>query len=160
VVNSNKTQQEEEDDWFEEEDDIDDLVKKGLIEPAFLQFLTGKDNESDRQSVASWGTGDTAYTEIVDNKDNTSTVSSNLTQESALEAQKDWQMKKEAVIGKLRENGVNETVLTDIMDNASPYKLVFSGIRLSTWNQEKEIFYISALMESNNTKDKSNEDDE
>lgn len=63
VVNSNKTQQEEEDNWFKEEDDIDDLVKKGLIEPAFLQFLTGKDNESDQQSVASWGTGDTAYTD-------------------------------------------------------------------------------------------------
>jgi hypothetical protein len=36
VVNSNKNTQDEEDDWFEEEDDIEDLVKKGLMDPSLV----------------------------------------------------------------------------------------------------------------------------
>lgn len=56
----NKTQ-EEDDDWFDEEDDTEELVKKGIIDRSFLQFLSEGIDDSDKQSVASWGTGDTAY---------------------------------------------------------------------------------------------------
>jgi hypothetical protein len=149
VVNSTKQAQDEDDDWFEDEDDLDDLVKKGLIDPSFIQFLAGKEDKTDRQSVASWGTGDTAYTEIIGNQDASGTVSSSITQESSLEILHDIQKKKEIVIEKLRKNGISEEVITKIISNAPPYELVFSGAQLQTWQPDKEIFYIMALLESN-----------
>lgn len=51
---------EDDDDWFDEEDDIADMVSKGIVDSSFLQFLAGKDDEDDKNLVASWGTGDTA----------------------------------------------------------------------------------------------------
>jgi hypothetical protein len=151
AVTNNKSSIDDDDNWFDDDDDMDELVKKGLIDPAFIQFLKGHDSEMDRQSVASWGTGDTTYTEMVENQDNTSTVSSAITQESSLEAQKEIIRKKDSVIEILKSKGVPEQTLTDIMDNASPYELAFSGVHLSTWKPEKEIFYITALMKSHNT---------
>lgn len=150
VVNSTKTTLDDDENWFEDDDDMDELVKKGLIDPAFIQFLTGQEIDTDRQSIASWGTGDTAYTEIVENRDSTSTVSSAITQESALEVQREILQKKDTVIALLKERGVSERKLDDISNNVSPFELVFSGIHLSTWKPDKEIFYIMALLESDN----------
>jgi hypothetical protein len=149
AVNNNKSTQEDDDDWFEEDDDIDELVKKGLIDPSFIQFLKGQDNEKDSQSEASWGTGDTTYTEIVDHNDAAGTVNSSITQESSLEILQDIQKKKDLVIDALKNHGIPEETITQIANNTSPYELVFSGIRLQTWKPEKEIFYIKALYESN-----------
>jgi hypothetical protein len=160
VVNSKKITSEDNDNWFEDDDEMDDLVKKGLIDPAFIQFLTEQDIETDRQSVASWGTGATAYTEMVEHRDNSSTVSSAITQESALEVQQEILQKKEKVIELLKEKGVTAQYLADIGNNKSPFKLVFSGIHLSTWKPDKEIFYIMALLESNKKPTQNDDDDE
>jgi predicted CopG family antitoxin len=160
AVNSNKQTQEDDEDWFEEEDDIDELVKKGLIDPAFVQFLKGDEVDTDRQSVASWGTGDTTYTEIVDNHDSSGTVGSSITQESSFEALQDIQKKKETVIDKLKAHGITEDEIAKIVNNSPPYELVFSGIQLKTWKPDKELFYIMALVESNKIPDKIDEDDD
>jgi hypothetical protein len=160
AVNSNKQTQDDDDDWFDDEDDNDELVKKGLIDPAFVQFLSGKEVDIDRQSVASWGTGDTAYTEIFDNQDSSGTVNSSITQESSLEVLQDIEKKKEIVNNKLKELGITNDNITKIANNESPYELVFSGIQLESWKPDKEIFYIMALFESNNTPDKTNDDDD
>jgi hypothetical protein len=138
VINSSKIPQDDNDDWFDDKDDIEDLVKKGLIDPSFIHFLKGKEREMDRQSKASsWGTGDTAYTEFVDNQDATGTVNSSITQESSFEVLQDIQRKKELVIDKLKENGLSEAEINDILENAPPYELVFSGIQLQSWKPER-----------------------
>ena len=136
--------------------------KKGLIDPAVIQFLTGnmKGDETDRQSVASWGTGDTEYTEIVEQQDSSSTVSSSITQEPSLEVMQDIQRKKELVIDKLKENGIPDKNIQNIMNNAPPYELVFSGIQLQTWLPDKEIFYIMALYQSQTTTTTINKNDD
>jgi hypothetical protein len=148
IVKNNKTNQDDEDDWFDEEDDIDELVKQGLIEPSFIQFLQGKDEDNDKQSVASWGTGNTTYTELMENQESVVTVNSALTQDSMALGTQDTQGKRQVVIDMLKASGVRESTLEDISQNNHPYELVFSGIHLQTWDPQKEIFLIQAIMSS------------
>jgi hypothetical protein len=65
AVRSKYVPQEDKDDWFD--DNIDEVVHKGFVDSTFLRFFdTTDDKDDDKQSVASWGTGNTtAYTEIV-----------------------------------------------------------------------------------------------
>jgi hypothetical protein len=78
VVGRYKQQeQEDEDNWFEDDDDIDDMVKTGLVDSSFIPFLS-EQVDDDRKSVASWGTGDTAYTEIVTTQETSDTATSSI----------------------------------------------------------------------------------
>lgn len=126
IVKNNKTNQDDDDDWFDEEDDIDELVKQGLIEPSFIQFLQGKEEDNDKQSVASWGTGNTAYTELMDNQESVVTVNSALTQDSTALGTQDTQGKRQVVIDMLRASEVKESILEDISQNNHPYEFLGS----------------------------------
>jgi hypothetical protein len=82
VITGKHLQQDEEDDWFEDDDDIDEVVNNGFVDSTFLLFFkTSSDQEEDKQSVASWGTGNTTYTEIVTTQETTGTINSSITQE-------------------------------------------------------------------------------
>lgn len=107
----------------------------------------GQNESNAKSSVASWGTGNTAYTELVDNQE-TKTVSSSITVDTAIMTAKDIQQRKDSVIGILRNKGVPENTISDIIRNQAPYELAFSGVHLSTWNTDKEIFLIMALLGS------------
>jgi hypothetical protein len=149
IVANSRNNNEDDDDWFEDDDDIDELIKQGIVDTTFIQFLTGKDDDRDA-SVASWGTGHTNYTEIIDSQE-TKTVNSSITIDSTILSIKDTQQRKDSVLNKLREQGVDDKTIQDIMENKSPFDLVFSGIHLPTWNTEKELFLIKALLSSNKT---------
>lgn len=82
VKTSVPLQQDDEDDWFDDDDDIDAVVRSGLVDSTFLRFFGEASDETDKSSVASWGTGDTTYTEIIASRENSSTGSSAITQES------------------------------------------------------------------------------
>jgi hypothetical protein len=58
----------------------------------------------------------------------------------------------------LRGNGINEDTIVEIASKAPPFELVFSGIWLQTWNPDKEMFYIMALVESNKISNKTEND--
>ena len=55
--------------------------KKGVVDSSFLLFLLGQTDDN-KQLVASWGMGDTTYTNIVTGRDNSDTVTSLITQET------------------------------------------------------------------------------
>jgi hypothetical protein len=80
-MNTTQTQ-EDDDDWFDDDEEIEEVVKKGLIDSTFLQFFTKNTYEDDKELVASWGMGITAYTEIVMTKETGSTGTSCITQDS------------------------------------------------------------------------------
>lgn len=77
--------QDNKDNWFDDDDDIDEVINKGLVDSTLLPFFGGTQEKDDKSSVASWGTGNTTYTEIVStNKDNGSTRVSSITQDSSV----------------------------------------------------------------------------
>lgn len=137
--------QDDEDDWFDDEDDVDEMIKKGLVDSTFLQFLAGKVDESDRQSVASWGTGDTTYTEICATHTTSSTITSSITQEQSTKTEEEVNLCKTQVQKKLLEKGIPRIEIDDIMAKKSPYELVFSGLHLPSWEVDKEVFLIMAI---------------
>jgi hypothetical protein len=150
IVSNSRNNKDEDDDWFEDDDDIDELIKQGIVDTTFIQFLMGKNDNSDKTSVASWGTGDTNYTEIIENQE-IRTVSSSITVDTAIMSAIDTQQRKESVLLKLKEQGIDDNTIQDIMENKNPFELVFSGIHLPTWNTEKELFLINALLGSVNS---------
>jgi hypothetical protein len=150
IVSNSRNNKDEDDDWFEDDDDIDELIKQGIVDTTFIQFLMGKNDKSDKTSVASWGTGDTNYTEIIENQE-IRTVSSSITVDTAIMSAIDTQQRKESVLLKLKEQGIDDNTIQDIMENKNPFELVFSGIHLPTWNTEKELFLINALLGSVNS---------
>jgi hypothetical protein len=149
-VSNSRNNKDEDDDWFEDDDDIDELIKQGIVDTTFIQFLMGKNDKSDKTSVASWGTGDTNYTEIIENQE-IRTVSSSITVDTAIMSAIDTQQREESVLLKLKEQGIADNTIQDIMENKNPFELVFSGIHLPTWNTEKELFLINALLGSVNS---------
>jgi len=143
---SNQQQQDEEDDWFEDDDDIDEVVKKGFVDSTFLQFFKGtSDQEEDKQSVASWGTGNTAYTEIVTTQGPTGTVNSSITQDTPPLSAEEIDKKKSIVRVRLIMKVVDEDDIEDMLDNKEPYELAFSGINLQTWDPDKEVLMLLAI---------------
>jgi hypothetical protein len=111
-ANRNMMGQDDEDDWFDDEDDIEEMVRKGIVDSSFLQFLSEK-VEEDRQSVASWGTGETTYTEIVTaapeiSNTTTSSITSSGTPNLSMEEQ---EKRKGIVRVRLLMAGVTETEL-------------------------------------------------
>ena len=97
ATSSKPQNQEDDDDWFDDDEDIDELVKKGYIDSTFLKFFEVKEDEEDKQSVASWGTGLTTCTEIVANKESIGTVSSSISQDTPATSQEELDKKKDIV---------------------------------------------------------------
>lgn len=159
VTRGDKTQDDEED-WFDDDDDIEEMVKKGLVDSTFLNFLAGNVDDSDKQSVASWGTGETTYTEICSTQITSSTTTSSITQDNSSGKSKEVEKCKILVKEKLLENGVPVSKVDHIMANKSPYELVFSGIHLPSWEVDKEYFLIMALRAQSSTITDNDEDDD
>jgi hypothetical protein len=112
-------QQEQEDDenWFDDEDDIDDMVEKGIIDSSFLQFLS-EQVEDDRKSVASWGTGETTYTEIVATQETSNTTTSSITSGGPAFLSTEEQEKRKGIVQvRLLMRGVTDTEVEDILQN-------------------------------------------
>jgi hypothetical protein len=144
-----KTQpQDDEDDWFDDDDDIDEVINKGLVDSTLLPFFGGTQEQDDKSSVASWGTGNTAYTEIVStNKDNGSTGVSSITHDSSVIQHDELEKRKDIVRVRLKLRNITDNEIDDIMEKKAPYELAFSGVHLSTWDAEKEVFMILAIRE-------------
>ena len=138
--------QEDEDEWFDDDDDIEDMVKKGFVDSTFLRFFKSqKDIEEDKQSTASWGTGNTTYTEIVTTQETIGTVNSSITQDTALATDEETDRKRSIVRVRLLLKGINEEEIEDILSNKPPYELAFSGINLPSWDPDKEVFMLLAI---------------
>jgi hypothetical protein len=150
IVVSTNQYQDDEDDWFDEDDDIDDIVKKGLVDSNFIQFFGNKPDEDDKASVASWGTGNTAYTEIVTSKDTGNTGISSITQESGTLHNEEIEKRKDIVKVRLLLRNIPEAEVDDIMQQKAPFDLAFSGVHLPTWDAEKEVLMISVIREQYN----------
>jgi len=151
--------QEDDDDWFEDEDDIDELVKKGIVDTSFIQFLSGQQDGSDKESVVSWGTGNSAYTEMVDNQPSTSGKLSEITQETTNTEVEILNQRKDLVKDILIKQGVQSEEIDAIEANQAPYELAFSGIHLSSWDPTKEAFIIMAIWSSIKHKPPNNKDE-
>jgi hypothetical protein len=146
AARSKYVSQEDEDDWFDDDDDIDKVVSKGFVDSTFLRFFESKeDNEEDKQSIASWGTGNTAYTEIVTTQVTNNTVDSSITHDTPIISDDEIEKKKAIVRVRLMMKGVKEDEIDNILDNKAPYELAFSGIHLPTWDPNKEVFMLLAI---------------
>jgi hypothetical protein len=142
----NTTQhQDDEDDWFDDDEDIEDVVKNGLIDSTFLHFFGGKTEEDDKESVASWGTGNTAYTEIVMTKDTGSTGTSSITQDSNKLSEDEIGKRRDIVRVRLQMKEVSDEDIEDMMGQQKPYELAFRWVHLPSWEADKEVFMLLAL---------------
>jgi hypothetical protein len=135
----------DDDDWFEEEDDIDELVTKGLVDGSFLQFLTEGMDDNDKHSVASWGTGDTAYTEIITTHETGTAVNSSITYDSPKLTNEEVFKRTQMVKERLYTQGLREPEVATILSKQTPYELTLSGINLQGWDVDKEVFIIMAI---------------
>lgn len=145
-----KTGQSQDDDenWFDDEDDyIDLMIEKGIVDSAFLQFLNKKGDDDDKQSVASWGTGETTYTELVNVQKANDTSTSSITNDSTLTLLEERESRITKVKELLKEKGIDEKEITTMCLSQEPYELAFSGIHLPTWDAEKEVFLLLAIWE-------------
>lgn len=138
------TDQDDDDDWFDEDDDMEEMIKKGVVDSSFLQFLSAK-SDDDRQSVASWGTGDTTYTEIMTNKDTVGTTTSSITLDNSALSVGETNRRRALVRARLIEHNVLQEEIETILNKREPYQLAFSGVHLPTWDVEKEVFLILAI---------------
>lgn len=89
------------------------MVKKGVVDSSFLTFLAEK-VEDDRQSIASWGTGGTTYTEIIKYKDMSETDTSSITQDTPKAAVEEINRRKALVRARLIEKNVTHQEIDDI----------------------------------------------
>jgi hypothetical protein len=146
AVRSKYASQEDEDDWFDDDDDIDEVVRQGFVDSTFLRFFdTTDDKDEDKHSVASWGTGNTAYTEIVTTQVTNNTVDSSITHDTPIISEDEIEKKKSIVRVRLLIKGLKEDEIDNILANKSPYELAFSGIHLPTWDPDKEILMLLAI---------------
>jgi hypothetical protein len=135
--------QEEEDNWFDdEENEIEIMIEKGLLDSEFLSYLQSKGDDTDKQSVLSWGTGETAYTEIVASQITNDTSTSSLTNDSLLITPEERKRRIALVKDNLLKQGITDEEFEDIQSNKTPYELPFSGIHLPSWDEGKEVFLI------------------
>lgn len=144
IVNKRVSGQEDEDDWFDDDDDVDDMIKKGVIDCSFLQFLSER-GDDDKQSVVSWGTGDTTYTEMMANKETSGTSTSSITLDTSTLSTEETTRRKSLVKQRLFEKNLADHEIEDILNNKDPFQLAFSGVHLPTWDVDKEVFLIMAI---------------
>lgn len=146
AITGKQLQQDEEDDWFDDDEDIDEVVKNGIVDSTFLRFFKkSSDQEEDKQSVASWGTGNTTYTEIVTTQETVGTENSSITQDIPTMTNEEIEKKKDIVRVRLMIKWVKEKEIKEIMNNKPPYELAFSGIHLPSWDPDKEVLMLLAI---------------
>lgn len=142
------TNQDDDDNWFDDDEDyIEIMIEKGIVDSSFLQFLQKKDDDSEKQSVASWGTGETTYTELVNIQRTHDTSTSSLTNDSSLTMAEEKQRRISGVKAKLKEKGIDEEEIEVMCSAQAPYDLAFSGAHLPTWDVNKEVFLLLAIRE-------------
>lgn len=102
--------------------------------------------------MASWGTGNTAYTEIITTQESSGTSQSSITQDTPSQSEEEIEKKKAIVRVRLMMKGVKEDEIEDILSNKSPYELAFSGIRLPSWDPDKEVLMLLAIRQQHSQK--------
>ena len=134
------------------------MIEKGIVDSSFLQFLNKKGDEDDKQSLASWGTGETTYTELVNGQKANDTSTSSITNDSTLTLLEERESRITSIKTLLTKMGIHEKEISKMCSSQAPYDLAFSGIHLPTWDAEKEVFLLLAIREQykNNLK---NDDD-
>jgi hypothetical protein len=124
------------------------------VDSTFLKFFKDKEEEEeeeDKQSVVSWGTGNTAYTEIVTTTETAGTVDSSITQDTTAAADDDTETKKSLVKSRLIQQGVTTDEANDMLDNKTPYEFAMCGSHLPSWDPGKEVFMLLAIRNQYNT---------
>jgi len=137
--------QDDDENWFDEDEDyVEIMIEKGIVDSSFLQFLNKNGEDSDKQSVASWGTGETAYMEMVNVQPTNDTSTSSLTESTTITTgEKQERIQKVKTI--LQTKGLLESEIEAMCASQSPYELTFSGVHLSSWDTEKEVFLLMAI---------------
>lgn len=136
----------DDDQWFQD-DDIDKMIKTGILKDDFIQFLNGNVEDKDKQSVLSWGTGDTNYTDLETiTKDSASLGVSSITPESEFLSEAEVKERYSRVKDRLDKLEISREEVDKIIKRQAPYELVMSGIRLPAWRIETEMMMISGLL--------------
>jgi hypothetical protein len=154
-----KDTQTNDDDWFKD-DYFDKMIKTGVLQDDFIQFLNDKDVDNDKDSVKSWGTGDTTYTEIMASiPAQVPTDTSTITPDSVDILSKEVDDRKERFKEQLLENGIPEKDIHKIMASDPPYDMIMGNITRSSWNAETSMVMIMAIREHYFKKEKHKNDE-
>jgi hypothetical protein len=78
-------------------------------------------------------------------KDASLTETSSITQDTPPMTIEETNRRKALVRARLIENNLTGHEIDAILTNSDPYQLAFSGVRLPTWDVDKEVFLIMAL---------------
>lgn len=161
IVASKRNVADDDDDWFDDDEDIEELVKQGIVDSSFLEMFKDKEvgNSDEKDSVVSWGTGKTAYTEIVTNQETAETVNSSLTSDKNNLSEVEKEKRMDIVKVRLLLRGISEQEVDNIMEKKPPYSLAFSGINLPTWDPETEVILIMALRNQHHNSQNINHDE-
>lgn len=138
------------DKWFStEEDAFDKMIS---LKDGFIQFLNGgeNNNENDKDSVASWGTGETNYTEVVApvEKETILTDSSTITSDPGMVIDyKEIENRKGKLFQELYRKQVPMDIINDIKVGKDPFGMIISGLSLPSWKLESAIVMVLAIKE-------------
>jgi hypothetical protein len=137
--------EDDEDKWFEDEEDDNE---RGILEEGFEFFLS----PSEENSVASWGTGNTKYTELVQQNTQTTIVSSLTSEEKTIT---EVQNRKTELEAALRAKGITcEDQIQKILDGCAPFGFILKHIRYKEWSLSEEVEIILAMNERQHSKGK------
>jgi len=151
------------DTWFsnEEEDAFDKMIS---LKDGFIQFLNGghTDNydDNDKESVASWGTGDTNYTGVISptGKETIPTDSSTITSDPGFIIDKEEiELRRKKLCEELGKRKVPTKVIEDIISGRDPYGMIINGVAFHSWNLENSTIMAVAMWEYHTKSLKKNE---
>jgi hypothetical protein len=129
----------DEDNWFEEDEED---KEKDVLEEGFELFLA----PSDDHSVASWGTGNTKYTELLQRTTQT-TINSSLTPDEKV-TESELQQRKGELEKELTSRGcLNGSQINQIIGGKEPFSFISKHIRYKDWNLLEEVDIILAIHE-------------
>jgi hypothetical protein len=140
-------QTDNDDDWFKD-DFFDKMITSGSLKSEFIQFLRGDDSNKDKESIASWGTGDTAYTDIVastSGKEVLLTDTSTITPDSTGVSETELLSRKGRIQEQLEKKNISQEDIHLMLLGKPPYDVIMHGITLHTWNLENTIVMLLAI---------------
>jgi hypothetical protein len=140
-------QTDNDDDWFTD-DFFDKMITSGSLKSEFIQFLRGDDSDKDKESIASWGTGDTAYTDIVvstSGKEVSLTDTSTITPDSTGVSETELLSQKGRIQEQLEKKNISQEDIHLMLLGKPPYDVIMNGITLHTWNLENTIVMLLAI---------------
>jgi hypothetical protein len=137
---------ENDDEWFNE-DYLDKMIITGKITNDFLKYLKDDENDSDKDSFVSWGTGDTTYTEIgtMVSKDLVTPDSSTITPDSVRVSVQETEDRKKQIRIQLQKEDISREEIDMMLLGKPPYDIIMNGITWPTWSIETTIIMLRAI---------------